>query len=61
MNNVTQLIPRQVWKVVYKNYYKKQFPIFEFHLESLKDKLRECLKELKIDTSNEQGTKRDAL
>jgi len=37
-NNVTQLIPNQVWKVVYKD-YKKQFPNSEFHLESLKDRL----------------------
>jgi hypothetical protein len=45
---------------VYKD-YKKQFPNFEFHLESLKDRVQECLKELKIGTSNEQGTKRVAL
>jgi hypothetical protein len=48
-NNATQLIPSQVWKVVYKD-YKKQFPYSEFHPKSLKDRLRECLKELNIGT-----------
>jgi hypothetical protein len=37
---------------VYKD-YKMQFLDFEFHLESLKDRLQKCLKELKTDTSNE--------
>jgi hypothetical protein len=44
MNNVTQLIPSQVWKVVYKD-YKKQFSDSKFHFKSLKDRLQECLKE----------------
>jgi hypothetical protein len=38
MSNVTQLIPSQVWKVMYKD-YKKKFPDSEFHFESLKDRL----------------------
>lgn len=59
-NNVTHLIPNQVWKVVY-NDYKKQLLDFEFHFESLKDRLQECLKELKTNTSNEQGMKRTSL
>jgi hypothetical protein len=45
---------------VYKD-YKKQFPNYEFQFESLKDRLRKCLKELKIGTSNEQGKERVAL
>jgi hypothetical protein len=37
-SNVTQFILSQVWKVVCKD-YKKQFPNFEFHPKSLKDRL----------------------
>jgi len=41
--------------------YKKQFPNFEFHPKSLKDKLKECLKELKTNTSNKQDTEKATL
>jgi hypothetical protein len=57
---VTHFIPSQVWKNIYKD-YKKQFPYSEFHPKSLKDRLREFLKELKIGTSNKQGMKRVTL
>jgi hypothetical protein len=60
MTNVTNLIPSQVWKVVYKD-YKKQFLDSKFHPKSLKDRLQKCLKELKIGTSNEHGTKKVLL
>ncbi len=38
-SNVTQLIPGQVWKAMYKD-YKKQFPNSEFHPKSLKKTTR---------------------
>jgi len=54
--NVTQLVPNNVWKVIYVD-YKLKFPHFIFQEESLKDKLRDTLKELKTCTTNEKGAK----
>ncbi len=41
-NNVTELIPNQVWKDVY-NDCKKEFPDSKFHPKSLKERLRKCV------------------
>ncbi|CAM6100772.1 unnamed protein product [Calypogeia fissa] len=43
---VGQLIPGKVWKVVYAH-YKTVFPTSPFQEETLKDRLRETLKEMK--------------
>ena len=58
--NMSQLIPCLVWKNVYEHYCK-QFPNSQLKKETLKDKLRETLKELKIGTSNEENSKREIL
>jgi hypothetical protein len=52
--NVTQLVLSHVWKIVYV-IYKLNFLDFVFQEESLKDKLWNTLKELKIGTTNEEG------
>lgn len=49
--NVTQLIPSLVWKEVHL-LYRNSFPDSPFSEETLKDRLRETLKELKTGTSN---------
>jgi hypothetical protein len=58
--NVTQLIPNHVWKVVYAN-YKLKFLTSIFQKESLKNRLQNTLKELKANTTNEEGVERVVL
>jgi hypothetical protein len=43
-----------MWKVVYAT-HEMNYPNFEFHEETLKKKMQETLKELKTNTSNEEG------
>lgn len=49
-----QLIPDLVWKGFF-SHYKKAFPECEFQEDTLKERLRETLRELKIGMANEEG------
>ncbi len=51
----TQLIHNVVWKVVYVS-YKSNYSESKFQEETLKERLWETLQELKIGTSNEEGS-----
>ena len=55
--NVTQLVPGKVWKLVYEHFLREH-PGSKFAEDTLKDKLRETLKELKTGTSNEEGSEK---
>ena len=57
---VTQLVPGKVWKLVYDQFLREH-PGSKFAEETLKDRLRETLKELKTGTSNEKGSNRAIL
>jgi hypothetical protein len=58
---VTQLIPKAVWKSVYTAYLEA-YPDSQFAEDTLKDRLRETLKELKTTgTSNEEGSDKKVL
>ena len=52
--NVTQLVSEKVWKLVYEQFLREH-PGSKFAEDTLKDRLRETLKELKTGTSNEEG------
>ena len=58
--NVIQLVPGKVWKLVYDQFLYKH-PGSKFAEETLKDRLRGTLKELKTGTSNEEGSDRAIL
>lgn len=58
--NVTQLVPGKVWKMVYDQFLREH-PGSKFQEDTLKDKLRETLKELKTGTSNEEGSEKAVL
>ena len=58
--NVTQLVPGKVWKLVYEQFLREH-PGSKFVEDTLKDKLREILKELKIGTSNKEGFEKAVL
>lgn len=55
--NVTQLVPGKVWKLVYEQFLREH-PGNKFAEETLKDRLRQALKELKTGTSNEEGSEK---
>lgn len=57
---VNQLIPSVVWKAIYAHYLK-QFPESLFQEESLKDRLRDRLKELKKGSPNEENSRTTGL
>ncbi len=52
----TQLIPSIMWKDVYVA-NKVEYPKSKFQEEILKERFWETLRELKIGTSNEEGSK----
>lgn len=54
---VNQIIPSVVWKAVYSQ-YKRIFPNSKFQQESLKDRLREMIKEKKTENSAQLGTEK---
>ena len=58
--NVTQLVPGKVWKLVYEQFLQEH-PGSKFVEDTLKDRLRETFKELKIGTSNEEGSEKAIL
>ena len=58
--SVSQLVPRKVWKLVYDQFLCEHHGC-KFVEETLKDRLRETLKELKTGTSNEEGSDRAVL
>ena len=58
--NVTQLVPGKVWKLVYEQFLREHLGS-KFAEDTLKDRLRETLKELKIGTSNEEGFEKAVL
>ena len=58
--NVTQLVPGKVWKLVYEQFLREHLRS-KFVEDTLKDRLRETLKELKIGTSNEEGSEKVVL
>lgn len=58
--NVTQLIPSLVWKATYASYLHV-YPASVFKQESLKDKLRDSLKELATGNSNELNAEKVAV
>ena len=58
--NVTQLVPEKVWKLVYEQFLREHSGS-KFVEDTLKDRLRETLKELKIGTSNEEGSEKAIL
>ena len=59
--NVTQLVPKKVWKLVYDQFLREHHGS-KFAEEMLKDRLWETLKELKKSgTSNEEGSNRAIL
>jgi hypothetical protein len=49
-----QLLPGLVWIPVYAEYWK-YFPTSTFTEETLQDRLKETLKELKTGNSNQEG------
>ena len=58
--NVTQLVLGKVWKLVYEQFLREH-PGSKFQEDTLKDRLRETLKELKTGTSNKQGSEKAIL
>ena len=58
--NVTQLVPGKVWKLVYEQFLREH-PGSKFVEDTLKDRLRKTLKELKTGTSNEEGSEKAVL
>lgn len=52
---VSQVIPVIVWRNVYLE-YQKVYPVSPFQEETLKERLRESLKELETGTSNEKNS-----
>lgn len=59
-NNVTQLVPGKVWKLVYEQFLREH-PGSKFAEDTLKDRLQKTLKELKTGTSNEEGSEKAVL
>ena len=57
---MTQLVLGKVCKLVYDQFVREH-PGNKFVEETLKDRLREILKELKTNTSNEEGSDRAIL
>ena len=57
---VTQLVPSIVWKEVFKE-YKEHYSNSPFVEETLKDRLRETLKEIKTGTSNDDNSNKATL
>jgi hypothetical protein len=55
-----QLVPALVWKNVYLD-YKNQYPNSPFKEDSLKERLRATLTELKTGTSNEENVEKAVL
>jgi hypothetical protein len=53
-SNVSQLLPKLVWQPVYME-YKTQFPDSPFVEDSLQERLKETLRELKTGTANDEG------
>ena len=58
--NVTQLVPKKVWKLVYDQFLREH-PDSKFAEKTLKDRFWETLKELKTRTPNEEGSDRAVL
>ena len=58
--NVTQLVPKKVWKLVYRQFLREH-PGSKFAEDTLKDRLRKTLKELKTGTSNKEGSEKVVL
>jgi hypothetical protein len=58
--NVKQLIPTLVWKAIYSK-YKETYLNNIFQENTLKIWLQDALKELKIGTSNEDGSEKVVL
>ena len=58
--SVTQLVRGKVWKLVYDQFLSEHHGS-KFAEETLKDRLRETLKELKTGMSNEEGSDRAVL
>ena len=57
---VLQLIPNAVWKLVYADFLQR-FEDNLFQEETLKERLRDMLRELKTGTSNEEDSDRPAI
>ena len=57
---VLQLIPNAVWKLVYADFLQR-FEDNLFQEETLKERLRDTLRELKTGTSNEEDSDRAAI
>ena len=57
---VLQLIPNVVWKLVYVDFLQR-FEDNLFQEETLKERLRDTLRELKTGTSNEEDSDRAAI
>jgi len=56
----TQLIPNVEWKVIYAS-YKSDYLELKFEEETLKERLWKTFQELKIRTSNEEGSNKVVL
>ena len=56
-NNVIQLVLGKVWKLVYEKFLREH-PGSKFAEDMLKDRLCETLEELKMGTSNEEGSEK---